>query len=296
MNSPEQEEREAAQWFQSLRDRFVQTLEELESEGSGPGSPEAAPGRFALTQWTRRDHSGAPGGGGVVAALRGRVFEKACVHVSTIFGSIPSRLVGEVPAAGGAARFRACGVSLTVHPWSPHVPMARLNAWRIVTGRTWFGGGADLTPTLERRRRPYDRDALDFHATLAEACARHSLADYQMFKNSCDDTFALSDRGEPCGIGGIAFDHLHSGDEARADAAFAFTRDIGETLAAIYPRLVRRNRPLAWNADDREEQLLWRGRIAEFNLLRERGKIFGLRAGGSLDPTLLAMPPSANWA
>jgi coproporphyrinogen III oxidase len=296
MSPPEQEEREATLWLHSLRDRFVQTLEELESEGSGPGSPEAAPGRFALTQWTRRDHSGAPGGGGVVASLRGRVFEKACVHVSSIFGSIPPRLAGDVSGMGEEARFRACGVSLTVHPWSPHVPMVRLNAWRVVTRRVWFGGGADLAPTLERRRRPYDRDALDFHAALAEACARHSVADYQMFKSLCDDAFTLSDGGRPCGIGGVAFDHLRSGDGATADLAFAFTRDIGETLAAIYPRLVRRNRPLAWNADDREEQLLWRGRIAEFNLLREQGKIFGLRVGGSLDPALLAMPPSANWA
>jgi coproporphyrinogen III oxidase len=288
----------ARSWFEALQLRLIAAMEALE-DARPAVAPDRPPGRFVVEPWTRVDAAGAPGGGGRAATLSGRLFEKMGVHVSTVHGAFAPEFAKRIPGADADPRFWASGVSVIAHPWSPRVPTVHMNARFVVTNKAWFGGGADLTPMLDARRRADDRDAVFFHETLRALCARHpTVASYERFKAWCDEYFFLPHRREPRGIGGIFFDDLDvGGDSADCafDAVFAFARDLGETFAPLYADIVRRNFAEPWTQDEREEQLVRRGRYAEFNLLYDRGTTFGLKTSGNVAAILSSLPPLARW-
>jgi len=277
----------ARDWFEALRDRICAAFEAIEREA---GSDAA----FTLTPWERNDATGEPGGGGVRGQMAGKVFEKVGVNVSTVGGRFSPEFAKSIPGAEEDPSFFATGISLVAHMANPHVPAVHMNTRFLTTTKRWFGGGADLNPAI-----PYKDDTEAFHARLRAACAAHDPTFYPRFSKWADEYFWLPHRGVPRGVGGIFYDHLECfepGKGATFEANFAFTRDVGEAFLEIFPAIVRKRMKMPFTEADMDRLLTFRGRYVEFNLLYDRGTLFGLKTGGNIDAILMSLPPLAKWA
>ena len=274
------EQATARRWFEQLRDLICAEFEAIEREA---GSDAA----FDYLAWDRTDPDGSPGGGGVRVVMKGKVFEKVCVNVSTVGGNFEGDFAKTIHGAADNPRFFATGISLVAHMANPHVPAVHMNTRFLVTTERWFGGGADLNPPL-----PRDEDTAAFHARLKAACDLHGADYYERYRKWADDYFYIPHRKMHRGVGGIFYDHLE-GDFA---ANFAFTRDVGRTFLDIYPAIVRRRMAEPFTPEQIAQRNQWRGRYAEFNLVYDRGTLFGLKTGGNVDAILMSLPPVAEWA
>lgn len=284
----ESKKQQAADWFKKLRDQICASFEALEETNSGPLS-NRDPGRFEQKSWDRTNQDdGAPGGGGVMSIMRGgRVFEKVGVNISTVYGTFSEEFAKNMPGAAEDPRFFATGISLVAHMNSPRVPAVHMNTRFICTTKNWFGGGADLNAPI-----PNADDTKAFHAAFQQCCDKHDPDYYAKFKKWCDEYFYIPHRNKARGEGGIFYDQLSTGDWA---ADFAFTKDVGRTFNTVYPALVAQHMNENWTPDEREQQLIYRGHYAEFNLAYDRGTTFGLKTGGNVEAILMSLPPEAKW-
>ncbi len=280
-----QQTTEARTWFESLRDRICAEFEAIEREAGSDAS-------FEYLAWDRDTDDGSHGGGGVRGVMKGKVFEKVGVNVSTVSGEFAPQFAGTINGAStDNPGFTATGISLVAHMANPHVPAVHMNTRFLTTQAAWFGGGADLNPPL-----PYEEDTEAFHARFRAACAAHNPTYYDRFKQWADDYFFIPHRNVHRGVGGIFYDHLECEDEAAFARHFAFTRDVGEAFLDVYPKIVRGRMGMEFSAADKQQQLEWRGRYAEFNLVYDRGTLFGLKTGGNIEAILMSLPPEATWS
>jgi coproporphyrinogen III oxidase len=275
----------ARDWFESLRTRICTAFEAIEAEAGSDA-------KFEYTPWSREEAGNADPGGGVRAVMKGKVFEKVGVNVSTVHGKFAPGFAASINGASEEdPGFTATGISLVAHMANPHVPAVHMNTRFLVTSKAWFGGGADLNPPI-----PQAEDTDDFHASLRAACMKHNPTYYERFAKWAEEYFWIPHRQVARGVGGIFYDHLECEDEAAFERHFAFTRDVGEAFLEVYPQIVRRRMGMEFTPADKQTQLEWRGRYAEFNLVYDRGTLFGLRTGGNIDAILMSLPPEATWS
>ena len=279
-DNPQQQQ--AAAWFRTLRDDICQLFETIEDEGADSQKGEMPAGRFQRKSWQRDG-----GGGGEMSIMHGRIFEKVGVNISVVHGQFQPEFKDQIPDTNESGDFWAAGISLVAHMQNQHVPAAHMNTRFITTGKSWFGGGGDLTPMYDM---PDESDA--FHAGLKAACDRHGDDYYNKYKQWCDEYFHLKHRDEPRGAGGIFYDYLDSGDW---QADFAFTKDVGTSFKETYGAIIRQNMMRRFSEEDRHNQLVKRGRYVEFNLLYDRGTLFGLKTGGNIEAILMSLPPEVRW-
>ena len=271
---------ETQKWFEVLRDQICSSFEKLEQNYEGPKQA-MPPGKFRRKKWHREG-----GGGGEMSIMEGRLFEKVGVNISTVMGELSPEFSKQIPGAENNPKFWASGISLVAHMWSPHIPAVHMNTRHLATTRSWFGGGADLTPMIINTE---DKEL--FHTAFRSACNKHDDTYYARFKEWCDDYFYLKHRNEPRGVGGIFYDQLANNFEAD----FNFTKEVGSTFASIYPTIVKRHMNKTWTKKERHSQLIKRGRYVEFNLLYDRGTLFGLQTGGNVEAILMSLPPAVAW-
>ena len=288
--TPDERKEAAARWFAGLRDRLCAAFEAIEDDYTGPGA-DRAPGRFARKEWKRPAENGQDGGGGTMGIMRGRIFEKVGVNISTVYGRFDPQYAKEIPGAAEDPSYWAAGISLVAHMHNPRVPTAHFNTRHIVTRKSWFGGGGDLTPMLVAQRNAEHPNTRAFHEGLRAPCDRHGADYYARFSKWCDEYFFIKHRGETRGVGGIFYDYL----DADWEKDFAFTRDIGEAFLATYPAIIRTAMNEKWTEAEKDEQLIRRGRYAEFNLVYDRGTKFGLMTGGNVEAILMSLPPEVRW-
>ena len=273
----------AQTWFKQLRDDICAEFEKIEAEAGSDAS-------FDYIPWDRENPDGSPGGGGVQGLMKGKVFEKVGVNISTVDGTFSEEFQAQIHGAEEDPRFFATGISLVAHMANPHVPAVHMNTRFLCTTKRWFGGGADLNPAI-----PYEEDTEAFHARLRSACAAHNPEYYPRFKKWADDYFYIPHRKVHRGVGGIFYDHIELNKESDFDRHFAFTQDVGRAFLDVFPKLVRKRMGTEWSEADKQQQLEWRGRYAEFNLVYDRGTTFGLKTGGNVDAILMSLPPEAKW-
>ena len=275
----------AKDWFESLRDQICAAFEEIEREAGSDAS-------FTYTPWNREEEGNADPGGGVQGLMKGKVFEKVGVNVSTVRGSFSPQFASQINGASEEhPGFTATGISLVAHMANPHVPAVHMNTRFLTTQAAWFGGGADLNPPI-----PYADDTEEFHASLRAACSAHNPTYYERYKKWADDYFYIPHRNTHRGVGGIFYDHLECTDDAAWERNFAFTQDVGKAFLDIFPKLVRKRMGADFTEAEERRQLEYRGRYAEFNLVYDRGTIFGLKTGGNIDAILMSLPPRAVWS
>jgi coproporphyrinogen III oxidase len=282
----DEQQQSARDWFESLRDRICAEFEQIEREAGSEAS-------FEFIPWERTDAEGGPGGGGVRGQMGGKVFEKVGVNVSTVGGRFSPEFAASIHGAEDDPRFFATGISLVAHMANPHVPAVHMNTRFLATTRRWFGGGADLNPAI-----PYSEDTEAFHARLRAACAAHDPTFYPRFSKWAEDYFFLPHRGVARGVGGVFYDHLECFEPGKGPTFaenFAFTRDVGEAFLDVFPKIVRARRETPYTDEDMSRLLEFRGRYVEFNLLYDRGTLFGLKTGGNIDAILMSLPPLAAW-
>jgi coproporphyrinogen III oxidase len=280
---------QAVAWFGELRDKICTAFEQIENELQGTEHAALPPGRFERKAWKRPPEE-SDGGGGEISLMKGRVFEKVGVNISTVYGRFSEEFRKQIPGTAKDGRFWASGISLVAHMRSPLMPAVHMNTRHIITSHGWFGGGSDLTPMFTDSAETAEDTAL-FHAALKAACDRHGADYYPRFKKWCDEYFYLPHRSEPRGVGGIFFDYL--ADDWAKD--FAFTQEVGRAFLDVYPRIVKKRMETPWTQDQREHQLVRRGRYVEFNLLYDRGTLFGLKTGGNVEGILMSLPPEVKW-
>ncbi len=273
----------AREWFESLRTQICEVFTVIEREAGSDAS-------FEFIPWDRTDHDGSPGGGGVRGVMKGNVFEKVGVNVSTVGGSFNPEFAANIHGAAEDHSFFATGISLVAHMANPHAPAVHMNTRLLTTTKSWFGGGADLNPPV-----PYEEDTADFHARLRAACMPYGPELYDRYKAWADEYFYIPHRGVHRGVGGIFYDHLENNTDALFDRNFAFTREVGEAFLDIFPKLVRRRMDMPFTGQEKHAQRIWRGRYAEFNLIYDRGTLFGLKTGGNIDAILMSLPPDVAW-
>ena len=275
----------ARSWFEALRDRICAAFEAIEAEAGSLA-------RFDFTSWQREEDGNDNPGGGTRGVMKGQVFEKVGVNVSTVHGKFAPEFAATIHGAGAEnPGFTATGISLVAHMANPHVPAVHMNTRFLVTSKAWFGGGGDLNPPI-----PYTEDTAAFHAAFQAACDAHGPDYYERFKAWADEYFYIPHRQVHRGVGGIFYDHLECADDAGFEANFAFTRAVGEAFLEVFPQLVRRRMATPFTPAEQQQQLEWRGRYAEFNLVYDRGTLFGLKTGGNVDAILMSLPPQASWS